>query len=535
MNKSIEQFCSNEDMKMFDAFSTEVKNTFVNLSFECLNQKNGNTNLAKKILQFTNHIDIIENHIFYKGAFDIKNENEQLLKYGACVTPLIVPKLLSGIRREFDNTLLNFPAYDRDNKNKSLNKVKQPIVYVLGGFSGLGNPGAYHAPLFRKLRKIAWKKQRKIIRNKIQTYPKKLKDNYKFEFFFGRPLYRKKGLAPVAEAWHRDVVPQKYIDRDDEVYGGWINLDSQNQYMSCLPGSHLNENLYELSSGFSQISKVLFRKLSAENYGREKLSDDNKKTIERKVKSIVKNMLKYKHVFTIPPGHMIMFPQYLIHEVVATKVKYNMYRLSIGSRLTLMDEPLFDTKEIIEKQSISRLGGGMLPPMYSANHGSLFLGIPIFKEESKKTNKNWIEILSDKLIILNNTPLMKSLHKKLKSTKKSEYKTRKKYIANMLEEYNNQDILYFPFNKLNFINSNKVATLNVFKTNPNDPKSITTLIKWSNDTMKPIAIVEKTNKKGYRYKVVERYMKSLSFYNLNKYPEYTESEKLIYKPTKLST
>ena len=90
---------------------------------------------------------------------------------------------------------------------------------------------------------------------------------------------------------------------------------------------------------------------------------------------------------------------YIIHEVVATKAKHDMYRLFNGWRLTLSDKPLFDTNLIMKNQSITQLGGGMFPPMYSANHGSCYLGIPTFKEETTKTSKKWAENIANKLNI----------------------------------------------------------------------------------------------------------------------------------------
>ena len=67
--------------------------------------------------------------------------------------------------------------------------------------------------------------------------------------------------------------------------GGWINLDKESQFMSCIPGSHLGVRLKGLKSGFATIGK---------------------KDIDK--------FKPYKQLFEIKPGHCIIFPQYLLHK-----------------------------------------------------------------------------------------------------------------------------------------------------------------------------------------------------------------------------
>ena len=182
-------------------------------------------------------------------------------------------------------TLRGFPEYNRDPENPDFDSSGNRLDYVLGGFGALGNPASFHNPLARDLRLqgyIALMEQ--IFRGMIeQRLSKEQRENMKIEMLFDRMMYRITSQKPSAESWHRDVMPPHYIQREDEVFGGWLNLDTQNQYMSCIPGSNLGVIQRELAPGFASIDK-------------EK----------------VKMVSQYKHRFTIPPGHLIIFPQYHI-------------------------------------------------------------------------------------------------------------------------------------------------------------------------------------------------------------------------------
>lgn len=50
------------------------------------------------------------------------------------------------------------------------------------------------------------------------------------EMLIDRMMFRSESQAPSAEAWHRDVVPPEKIGVNDEIYGGWINLDAKSQF-----------------------------------------------------------------------------------------------------------------------------------------------------------------------------------------------------------------------------------------------------------------------------------------------------------------
>jgi hypothetical protein len=243
------------------------------------------------------------------------------------------------------NTLREFPEYKRNAENPDLDGSGNTLVYVLGGFAALGNPSSFHNDLVRDLRQKCRKAVIPLFKELIDSYvDKKLRSETKLEMLFDRMMYRQKSQQPSAESWHRDVIPPKLIQDNDELFGGWLNLDEDDQYFSCIPGSHLGKKQKDLDEGFATIPK-----------------DE------------VAIIGKYRHRFRVPSGHMIVFPQYVLHEVVSQPSKKNMMRVFTGWRTTISNDYLHsDTKQKIITQSVMPLPSGQKPPMFSANHGSMF-------------------------------------------------------------------------------------------------------------------------------------------------------------------
>ena len=214
-------------------------------------------------------------------------------------------------------------------------KTKNPEYgFVLGAFGALGNPASFHSFLIYKLRYILFKKLSKIFSN--------LDSNKNLECLFDRIAIRRENTDISAESFHRDTCSLR--GEQDVIYGGWINLDlSENQYFSCVPGTHTCTG----KGGFERI-------------------DGNFNS--RKVK------------YTIKPKQVIIFDQNLIHEIFKQRIKKTNIRLYLGWRHTISSIPLFNSKkdnqynitEIIKKQLVPPLPSGDLPYMYTKNHPRLF-------------------------------------------------------------------------------------------------------------------------------------------------------------------
>ena len=216
------------------------------------------------------------------------------------------------IRDAIDKEVSNFPEFStRDS------------IRVLGGFSALGNPASFHNPTVRDLRKRAY----------AAGSPVLAKVGKNLEMIIDRLLVRPARVTPSKESWHRDEA--KNALPSDIIYGGWINLDSQDQIFSCVSGSHTN---YSGNGGFVPISREVARKIQGDKV-------------------------------CIPPGHMLIFNEKIIHEVLATRKNYKSYRLFIGWRSTTSTTPLTpNLLDLINSQAAMQLKSGQEPPLYAKLH-----------------------------------------------------------------------------------------------------------------------------------------------------------------------
>jgi hypothetical protein len=403
-----------------------------------------------------------------KGKYNKLSPVERLERAGVTTLEVIPPKELKKYQRDFDATLLAFPEYRRDKDDPTLDSEGNPLVYVAGGFAALGNPASFHNEFSRKLRIMGYQKM-KILMNEYASRLAHVEKPYNLQALSDRMMFRQEGQQPSAEAWHRDVMPPDKIEYEDEIFGGWINLDSIDQYFSCIPGSHTTEVQKTLNAGFATLTDAIAKimhgeppedkikppdfeevepqmtsiievfthedpydrnipdkkettsllKSIAKAYRKKgykipkdkinKIDQDmmyffgsgigissipspeefydvynswmdnwykpktekKKKPTAAELKPYIAEVTRDRHRFRVPPGHMIVFPQYILHEVVANKAKYNMRRQFTGWRLTPSKKPLYPL-ELFDQQAVIPLPGGMIPPMYARNHLSYF-------------------------------------------------------------------------------------------------------------------------------------------------------------------
>ncbi len=300
---------------------------------------------------------------------------EGLRKRGfAVVSHMLIELRLDDLQAEFRETVGNFPEYSR-----------AQLPFVLGGFSALGNPASFHNPFVRKIRQWCMAiVVQDLFRGLVHSDPS-LRD-HKIEQVIDRMLYRERGKTPVAETWHRDITPVTVAG--DLVFGGWINLNSEPQYFSCVPGTHLEPRPAGAGTGFSQIPK--------EQHAAYK---------------------KRARLVAIPPGGILVFYEHLVHEVVARKYPVDMMRLFLGWRLTTdnrsivtalsqlpearkipgqPDHVLRPLDELLEAQAVIPLKSGQGSPMVSKLHTTQFIEshwVP-FSQNFLPAVKVWHEIKS---------------------------------------------------------------------------------------------------------------------------------------------
>jgi hypothetical protein len=382
----LRNICFSGQMELLDKLSEETREFMIDTCFKSLNQKQGNQILAGQILETLGEITKVhflsneaEGIVMYAKSLGLKGRDavkrwkklskeereafrpvreswiysgdksklsyhDLLQRQGVVVLPMLTPDELKRARHEFITTMQTFPEYKRSSQNLDQTPDGHPLVYVLGGFAAFGNPASFHNPFVRRMRLKMKQGVSTLFRTIIQN---KYRDSATtgLQLVPDRMMYRHKSQAPSAESWHRDVTPSTSLLPGDEVYGGWLNLDlTQDQYFSCIPGSHLGIDPKSLKSGFASLSP-----------------------------EAVAVIAPHKTKIRIPPGHMVIFPQYILHEVVSTKAKYNMMRLFQGWRTTTGNDFLFPSmKDRLSEQGILPLPSGQEPPMFSANHGSFF-------------------------------------------------------------------------------------------------------------------------------------------------------------------
>ena len=230
---------------------------------------------------------------------------------------------VSDIRELIQTECKQFPEY-----------VHPVELYVLGGFSGFGNPSSFHNPAVRKVRYDVYQKSKMVL---SEVYPDR-----NIEVLYDRLMVRKSGCVPSKESWHRDITPN--IDIKDVIFGGWINLDDRSNYFSCIPCSHLEKQ--DGPNGFAKISKT-----SAE----------------------YSTLNKRKQKIEVKPGYCILFFQNILHEVLSQKLSYDSYRVFNSIRITDSKEPLYNKLKIMELQAVPPLPSFQIPPMYAKLHWTNWL------------------------------------------------------------------------------------------------------------------------------------------------------------------
>lgn len=205
--------------------------------------------------------------------------------------------------------------------------------FVMGGFAALGNPSSYHNPVVRRMRQWA---MGIVIPRLFTPLIEKTGVHYNVEKYMDRMTIRVEGESATTESYHRDE--SKYASGNDLVFGGWINLDSTSQWFHCVPKTHMKNALSH--SGFAIITD---------------------KEEKQKLK-------KFTYKIEIPPGHILVFYENMIHEVVSKEATETMVRLHLGWRLTTSTGMNEEVKKAIDDQGVPPIKSGQMAPMYSPMH-----------------------------------------------------------------------------------------------------------------------------------------------------------------------
>ena len=250
-----------------------------------------------------------------------------------------------------------FPEYKRRGRD---------VQRVLGGFGALGNPSSFHHPTVQALRVQV---KRDVSTPLFTRFRRRA--GLRLEVLYDRLCVRADAFGKVTEeSWHRDIYDgPKYglrtLPPEDEIFGGWINLSAHTQRFVGLVGSHAGPEAREAQrrgGGFATLTEAQMRA--------EKVDARLEAQAGRTFGSVRADANGH---LLVPPGHMLIFFQRLLHSVAGGKQPQEpQLRLFFGHRLTTETTPLFPLDEVIVNNAVPRIPSGQVPPMYSQNHYAFF-------------------------------------------------------------------------------------------------------------------------------------------------------------------
>lgn len=257
----------------------------------------------------------------YGRVFKDVDFQQQLVKRGYVVVPTPLgsdPDMLARFQDDFDQ-------HFRESPELCAPRPEDPEWRsCLGGFAAVGNPSSFHHPFVRKMREMC---AATMLDNDVLPINGRL-----LEQCFDRIMRRIPGSMAGKDSWHRDESVNTV--KGDDIFGGWINFDDQPQYFSCAPGSHTE--------------------VGTQNNGFAKLQDEDEVAWYQSVADVHGQVM-------IPPGHILVFYERLVHEVVNQKATRIMKRLFLGWRVTMSPEPLFgidQTTQWVKEQGVPRIKSG---------------------------------------------------------------------------------------------------------------------------------------------------------------------------------
>jgi len=246
---------------------------------------------------------------------------------------VVIPTSLGSDREKLDSVRSAFDEHFRQSPELLNARPEDPTwKNVLGGFAALGNPSSFHHKFVRKMREMC--EAAVLDEDALPLNGRRL------EQCFDRMMRRIPGESTDVESWHRDEALN--TQPGDDIFGGWINLDNESQFFSCAPGTHTEDGVHDRNDGFARIT-------SPEEKAHYQAIADAHGPVE------------------IPPGHILIFYERLVHEVLKVTATRIMRRLFLGWRATMAHEPLFgqpQTDAWIQSQAPPKIKSGQKPAIY---------------------------------------------------------------------------------------------------------------------------------------------------------------------------
>jgi hypothetical protein len=232
--------------------------------------------------------------------------------------------------------------------------------FVLGGVGYVPFASLWYSEIARCI-------AREVYHKVLEQNPFEIDENKYFCMLPDRPLIRFPGQV-VAEKgkWHQDDAANS-VDGTDLIYGGWVNLNRDvTQYFKAIPGTH-NPN------------HPIFNALEQKNGGKRGYSDFKSKKDQTYLTNYWKN--EVKKLIEIPPGHVLIFQEHLIHTVFPNPpIDKPLLRLHTSFNISSSEIPLHDRptqpkhqkkrkiKALFEDQEMIPVRSGQHTPLYSPFH-----------------------------------------------------------------------------------------------------------------------------------------------------------------------
>lgn len=228
-----------------------------------------------------------------------------------------------------------------------------PSGLALGGVNACEDPSdAFHLSIGRlrafinEHAKSVLLRPYSVIRGEDETLCSEMLDSQ-------RMCYHIDLTNPSSGSWAREVCappPESTLQKDDEILGGWTNIGEEEQYFSCVPGTHLDGSMSAFAAGSVTMSVA---EITA--YGDR---------IEQ---------------VCVPSGHAIYFFRHLMHEVFPTPTRPSMTRVPHDFRLTTATESLFCPADVEHPRATAR---GSCSDRYSSDERALYKPVRLYPDES---------------------------------------------------------------------------------------------------------------------------------------------------------
>ena len=269
---------------------------------------------------------------------------------GFVVIEVFSPNQINDISQEFLRIAINAPEL---NPNITHNR------FVMGGVGYCPFASVAYHPLIRHINRSVYQKALPVFLPLLQK-----DETLLLSMLPDRPLVRFP-IQTVDEKgkWHQDDAANA-LDNDN-CYGGWINLNfNETQYFKAIPGTHKPDH-------------PIFQHLDQKNGGRRGFADFKSKKDFEFLENYWKTNIGKKNLIPIPPGHLLIFRETLIHTVFKNPKTNNcILRLHTSFNISPNPIPLHDRniekkyarepiREYFRKQHVVPVRSGQETPVYS--------------------------------------------------------------------------------------------------------------------------------------------------------------------------